>query len=70
VSWQNQNGLKTCHRGLDDRFDEIRSRVARQTASRTAELVALYRTIESSRPVASRLFVDPLTPRSSAKSGA
>jgi len=31
-------------------------------ASRTAELVALYRAIESSRPLASRLFDDPLAP--------
>src|SRR5262245_17756958 len=33
-----------------------------RTASRTAELVALYRAIESSRPAATRLFVDPLAP--------
>ena len=33
-----------------------------RTASRTAELVALYRAIESSRSAATRLFVDPLAP--------
>src|SRR5215510_9946060 len=30
------------------------------TVSRTAELVALYRAIESSRPATTRLFEDPL----------
>src|SRR5262245_17823274 len=38
------------------RIDRMRS------ASRTAELVALYRAIESSRSAATRLFVDPLAP--------
>jgi len=33
-----------------------------RTVSRTAELVALYRAIESSRSAATRLFVDPLAP--------
>jgi methyltransferase (TIGR00027 family) len=33
-----------------------------RTASRTAELVALYRAIESSRSAATRLFIDPLAP--------
>jgi len=34
----------------------------RQAASRTAELVALYRAIESSRPASTRLFDDPFAP--------
>jgi methyltransferase (TIGR00027 family) len=33
-----------------------------RAVSRTAELVALYRAIESSRSAATRLFVDPLAP--------
>jgi len=33
-----------------------------RTVSRTAELVALYRAIESSRSAATRLFLDPLAP--------